>query len=69
MMGSEDNKSVRVADSAGCRKHEKKTVDCRAYISMYRTGSITGDTGKTVFLIKGKHRQIGYTDAFLQKFG
>jgi hypothetical protein len=51
-MGCEQG-TVKVIAAAGRSKHEKKTHDSRASISMYQTGSVAGDTGPTVFLMAG----------------
>jgi len=67
-MASEDG-SIRVIGSVGNRKTEKQMSDSRQSITMYRTGSVAGDTGPTVFLLKGQRKKAGYTDAFLLKHG
>jgi len=36
---------------------------------MYRTGSVAGDIGPTVFLLKGQRKKFGYTDQFLLSHG
>jgi hypothetical protein len=55
--------TVRVMiGSAGRKKHEKKTNDSRVSITMYRTGTVAGDTGPTTFLMKGIYRKNGFTD-------
>jgi hypothetical protein len=65
MMASEDNQSLGVVGLDGHKKHEKKMVDCMASISMHHTDSAAGDIGPNMFLLKGKNRRSGYTDAFL----
>jgi hypothetical protein len=65
MMACEDGK-ILVIGSAGRKKHEKKTNDSRVSITMYRTGTVAGDTGPTVFLLKGIRKRPGFTDAFLE---
>jgi len=64
-----EDRSVRVIASANKTKHEKKTAHSRVSITMYRTGSVAGDTGPTVFLLEGKHRKSGFTDAWLREHG
>ena len=66
MMACEDGK-ILVIGSAGRKKHEKKTNDSRVSITMYRTECVAGDTGPTVFLLKGVRKRQGFTDAFLEK--
>jgi hypothetical protein len=61
--------TVKVIGSAGRSKHEKKTVDSRISITIYRTGSVAGDTGPSVFLLAGKKRRNGFNDAFLLRNG
>jgi hypothetical protein len=51
------------------KKHEKKSADSRVSITMYRTGSIAGETGPTFFLLAGKHKRPGYDDSFLVNNG
>jgi len=61
--------AVHVIGSVGNRKTEKRTVDSPQSITMYQTGSVAGDTGPTVFLLKGIHKKSGYTDEFLLEHG
>ena len=57
--------SVTVIGSARQKKHDKKTCDSRSSITLYRTGSVSGDTGPTMFLLQGIQRIAGFTDKFL----
>ena len=61
--------NVKVIGCSKKRKHEKRTNDSRASITMYRTGCVSGETGPTVFLLKGQRKRDNYTDDFLVKFG
>ena len=61
--------NISVIGSTGRKKHEKKTCDSRCSITLYRTGSVAGDTGPTLFLLAGKQRREGYTDKFLHDNG
>jgi hypothetical protein len=47
------------------KKHEKKTMDSRESITLYRTGGCAGDTGPTAFLCAGQKRRTGYNDKFM----
>jgi hypothetical protein len=58
--------TVRVIGSVGWKKHEKKTNDSRVPITMYRTGTVAGDTGPTTFLMKGIYRKNCFTDKGLR---
>jgi hypothetical protein len=42
--------TVRVIAAANRKKDEKKTMDSRDSITLYRTGGCEGDTGLTTFL-------------------
>ena len=57
--------TILVISSAGRKKHEKKSHDSPISITMYRTGSVAGDTGPTIFLLEGKKKKQGFTDSFL----
>ena len=61
--------SVTVIVSAGRKEHEKKTCDSRSLITFYRTGSVSGDMGPTMFLLLGIQRRAGFTDKFLVSNG
>jgi hypothetical protein len=61
--------TVRVIWSAGRKQHEKKTYDSRVSTTIYRTGTVAGDTGPTTFFMKGIYRKNGFTDTWLVKHG
>ena len=42
--------NVKVIGCSRKRKHEKRTNDLRASITMYRTGCVSGETGPKFFL-------------------
>jgi hypothetical protein len=69
LMASDDNRGVKVIGAANRKKHEKKSADCRSSISLYRTGAVAGDTGPTIFLMKGKTKRHGFTDQYLRSNG
>ncbi len=60
---------VYVVGEKGVKKHEKKLVDSRVSITMYRLGSIGGSDGPVFFLMAGKQRKSAFTDNFLSKHG
>ena len=62
-------RSVTVIFSSGRKKHEKKTCDSRSSITLYRTGSVSGDTRPTMFLLQGIQRRAGFSDKFLVSNG
>ena len=51
------------------KKHEKILGDCRASISLYRTGNCGSGDGPTTFLMAGKNRRSGFTNKFLKAHG
>jgi hypothetical protein len=53
LMASDENRGVKVLGAENRKKHEKKSADCRSSISLYLTGAFAGDTGPTIFLMKG----------------
>jgi hypothetical protein len=61
--------TVRVIAAANKKKHEKKTMDSRESITLYRTGGCAGDTGPTAFLCAGQKRRVGYNEKFLSDNG
>jgi hypothetical protein len=69
LMVSDDNRGVKVIGAANRKKHEKKSAYCRSSISLYRTGAVAGDTGPTIFLMKGKTKCHGFTDHYLRSNG
>jgi hypothetical protein len=69
LMASADNRGVKVTGAANRKKHEKKSADCRSSMSLYRTGDVAGDTGPTIFPMKGKTKRHGFTDHYLRSNG
>jgi hypothetical protein len=67
IMASSGN--VRIVGGRERKKHEINLQHPRVSITMYRTGSVGGSTGPVAFLMNGKQKYVGYTDAFLKKFG
>ena len=61
--------SVTMIGSAGRNKQEKKTCDSRSSITVYRTGSVSGDTRLTMFLLQGIQRRAGFANKFLVSNG
>lgn len=60
---------LHVIGSTDRKKHEKILHDSRCSITMYRTGSVAGDTGPTVFLLEGERIRSNFTDKMLKKHG
>ena len=60
---------AKVIGSADIRKQEKNVDDCRASITVYRTGTPVGDQGPTAFLMKGEKKRNVYSKKFLTKHG
>ena len=60
---------LRILGEHGKKKHEKNAADYRGSITMYRTGNAAGNNGPTAFVMKGKKRHAGYSDAFLEREG
>lgn len=61
--------SVKILGAADKKKHERKVSDCRASITMFRSGVTVGSNGPTGFLMKGKKKRAGYTDGLLLRHG
>lgn len=68
-MMSDSNGDLKIKGEAGRKKHEKKVSNNRGSITMYRTGTPAGSNGPTAFIMAGKRRRAGYTDAYLQRMG
>ena len=60
---------MKIIGEFGRKKHEKKVSDCRASVTMYRTGTAGGTNGPTVFLMEGKRVKTGFTAKFLEEHG
>jgi hypothetical protein len=69
LVASDDSCGVKVIGAANRKKHEKKSADCRSSISLYHTGAVAGDTGPTIFLMKGKTKRHEFTDQYLRSNG
>jgi hypothetical protein len=52
---SEYSRFVKAIGDVGIKTHEKKTADYRSSISLYRTCCVTGETRRTIFLMKGNN--------------
>lgn len=57
--------SCQVVGYAKRKKNEKKKAECCALVTLYRVGNAAGDTGPTMFLLKGLRKIEGYMDDFL----
>jgi hypothetical protein len=66
---SDAHGDLRVVASADKKKQEKLLQDCRCSITVVRTGTMSGTTGPTYFLLKGATRKKSFTDAYLVKYG
>jgi hypothetical protein len=55
---------LRVFGSANKKKHEKLLQDLRVSITVVRTGTVAGDTGPTIFLLKGMKKRAFFTNNF-----
>ena len=61
--------SLQIVGSAGRKKHEKKAHDSRVSITLYRIGFVSGNSGPTIFLLKGERKRRWYNDGWLLKKG
>lgn len=59
---------LRIVGEFGQKKH-KKVSDCWSLITIYRTGTLAGSNGPTVFIVKGKRIRSGYMEDFLMEQG
>ena len=60
---------TKVIAARNRKKHEKILADCRASISMYRTGNCGNGSGPTIFLMAGKKKRTGFSNKFLTSNG
>lgn len=62
---------VKIIGSVDVKKHEKNVDDsrCSIHVTMYRTGTASGNQGPTMFILAGEKRRKGYGPAFLNKYG
>jgi hypothetical protein len=61
--------SVSILADKSKKKHELASANSRVSTTIYRIGSAAGKTGPTAFLPPGKDLKLGYTDAFLVRYG
>ena len=61
-----NNGTTGVIGVDGRNKHERKDQESWASLTVYRTGSIDGVSGPTIFLLEGKNKRVNYTDKFLR---
>ena len=61
--------TIKLIESAGQKKDEKKTQDSQIQIIVYRTGLVSSDTGLSVLLMARKKQIPGYTDELLKSNG
>ena len=55
---------LKIMGECGKKKHEKKAMDYKGSITMYRTGNAAGKNDPTAFVIKGKKCSAGYPDYY-----
>lgn len=67
MMGSDGNTCT--TRSSDRKKHEKKLLDLRASITMCRVGNANGNTGPTIWLLKGQKKRKKFSNGHLIKNG
>jgi hypothetical protein len=60
---------LRVFAVADKKKQEKLLQDCRCSITVVRTGTASGITGPTIFLLKGTKRCNNFNDDYLFRYG
>ena len=60
-----ENVITKVIGSKNWKKHERKDQESHVSIKMYRTGSVAGITGTTIFLLEGKKCHGAYIDKLL----
>jgi len=63
--------SLYIVGASGRKKHEKKVHDSHVCtsITLYWVGFVSGDSGPTIFLLKGERRKSGHNYTFLLKNG
>ena len=69
---SDQHGDLRVVAAAEKRNHEKVLQDGRVSITIVCTGTVAGDTGPTIFLLKGKPGtkvKKAFSDAALRRYG
>jgi hypothetical protein len=66
---SDAHGDLRVFGSADKKKHEKLLQDSRVSITVVRTGTVAGNTGPTIFLLKGTKKRAFFTNNFFMRHG
>ncbi len=66
---SDAHGDLRVFGSASKKKHDKLLQDLRVSIIVVRTGTVAGDTGPTIFLLKGTKKRAFFTNDFFVMHG
>jgi hypothetical protein len=66
---SDAHGDLHVFGSADKKKHEKLLLDLSVSITVVRMGTVAGDTGPTIFLLKGTKKWTFFTNDFLQRHG
>ena len=66
---SDCHSNLRVFAAADKKKEEKLLTDCRCSITVVHTGTASGITGPTIFLLMGKKRHKNFNDDYLVRFG
>lgn len=66
---SEENGNASIIGCADKKKHERVLQDSRTSITIVRTGTVSGTTGPTIFVLSGTARRKSYTDEFLERHG
>jgi hypothetical protein len=66
---SDAHGDLRVVASADKKKQEKLLQDSRCSITVVCTGTMSGTTGPTYFLLKGTQSKKSFNDAYLMRFG
>ena len=61
--------NIRIAGTKERKEHETNLQNYQVSITMYRTGSVGGITRPVAFIMNGKQKHVGYTDAFFKNFG
>ncbi len=56
---------LRVFAAADKKNQEKLLQDCRCSITVVRTGTASGITGPTIFLLKGTKHRNNFNDDYL----
>ena len=60
---------LRVFAAADKKKQHKLLQDCRCSITVVRTGTASGITGPTIFLLKGTKHRDNFNNVYLLRYG